>query len=157
MRVCTIPEPGPTCASSGAPFANKGVCDKLLPTLLSHAGAWLTFRLWITCGEDQGQSRGKEDPIMNNYEVIVIVHPDLDENALNGVVDRVKGWITDAGGAIEKVDLWGRRRMAYSIKKQREGQYVYLQAQMKPTYTSELDRSLRFLEPVMRYSIIAVD
>ncbi len=94
---------------------------------------------------------------MNNYEVIVIVHPDLDENALNGVVDRVKGWITDAGGAIEKVDLWGRRRMAYSIKKQREGQYVYMQAQMKPTYTSELDRALRFLEPVMRYSIIAVD
>lgn len=94
---------------------------------------------------------------MNNYEVIVIVHPDLDENALNGVVEKVKGWITDSGGTIEKVDLWGRRRMAYSIRKQREGQYVLFQAQMKPTFTNELDRSLRFLEPVMRYSIIAVE
>ena len=94
---------------------------------------------------------------MHNYEVIVIIHPDLDENALNGVVEKVKGWITEAGGAIEKIDLWGRRRMAYSIRKQREGQYVFLQAQMKPTYTTDLDRSLRFLEPVMRYSIIAVD
>ncbi|HVN54434.1 MAG TPA: 30S ribosomal protein S6 [Anaerolineaceae bacterium] len=94
---------------------------------------------------------------MNNYEVIVIVHPDLDENALNGVVEKVKGWITDSGGTIEKVDLWGRRRMAYSIRKQREGQYVLFQAQMKPTFVNELDRSLRFLEPVMRYSIIAVE
>jgi small subunit ribosomal protein S6 len=94
---------------------------------------------------------------MNNYEVIVIVHPDLDENALTGVVEKVQSWITDAGGAIDKVDLWGRRRMAYTIKKQREGQYFFVQAHMKPTYTAELDRSLRFLEPVMRYSIIAVD
>jgi len=94
---------------------------------------------------------------MNNYEVIVIVHPDLDETATTGVVDKVKGWITDAGGSIEKVDLWGRRRMAYTIRKQREGQYVLVHAQMKPSYAAELDRSLRFLEPVMRFSIISVD
>jgi small subunit ribosomal protein S6 len=92
---------------------------------------------------------------MRNYEVIFIVHPDLDENAMSGVVEKVKGWITDAGGTIAKVDLWGRRRMAYAIRKQREGQYVFVQAEMEPAATAGLDRSLRFLEPVMRYSIIA--
>ena len=92
---------------------------------------------------------------MRNYEVIVIVHPDLDETAMTGVVDKVKAWITDAGGTIAKVDLWGRRRMAYTIRKQREGQYFLVQAELEPTATAGLDRSLRFLEPVMRYSIIA--
>ena len=93
---------------------------------------------------------------MRNYEVIFIVHPDLDENALSGIIDRVKSWITDAGGAIDKVDIWGRRRLAYAIRKQREGQYVFLQAQMAPAFGAELDRNLRFLEPVIRYSITAV-
>ena len=94
---------------------------------------------------------------MRNYELMVIVHPDLDENALNGVIDKVKGWITDSGGAIAKVDPWGRRRMAYAIRKQREGQYVLLNMSMQPKFSAELERNLRFLEPVMRYSIVALD
>ncbi len=94
---------------------------------------------------------------MRKYEVIFIVHPDLDENALTGVVDRVKSWITDAGGVIDKVDLWGRRRLAYAIRKQREGQYVLVQAQMAPAFGAELDRNLRFLEPVIRFSITTMD
>ncbi len=91
---------------------------------------------------------------MRNYEVIFIVHPDLDENAMKGVVDRVQGWIKDSGGSIDRVDQWGKRRMAYSIRKQREGQYVYMEAQFNPSYSTELERNLRFLEPVMRFSII---
>ncbi len=94
---------------------------------------------------------------MRNYEVVLIVHPDLDENALNGVVDRVKAWITEAGGTIAKVDLWGRRRLAYAIRKQREGQYVLVQAEMSPAFGAELDRNLRFLEPVIRFSITTMD
>jgi small subunit ribosomal protein S6 len=94
---------------------------------------------------------------MRNYEIVFIVHPDLDENALNGVVDRVKGWITEAGGAIDKVDVWGRKRLAYVIRKQREGQYVLVQAQMAPAFGAELDRNLRFLEPVIRYSITIME
>ncbi len=94
---------------------------------------------------------------MRNYEVVFIVHPDLDETALNGVVDRVKGWITDAGGSIAKVDLWGKRRMAYAIRKQREGQYVLVEANMPPTFSATLERNLRFLEPVMRFLIRSVE
>ncbi|GAP15026.1 SSU ribosomal protein S6P [Longilinea arvoryzae] len=90
---------------------------------------------------------------MRTYEVILIAQPDLDETALNGVIEKTKGWITEAGGTIDKVDLWGKRRLAFAIRKQREGQYVLIQAQMAPNYTAELDRNLRFLEPVMRFLI----
>jgi len=93
---------------------------------------------------------------MRNYEVILIVHPELDENAVKGLLDRVQGWITTAGGSIDKVDQWGKRRMAYSIRKQREGQYVYIETQFAPTFSAELERNLRLLEPVIRYSIISV-
>lgn len=94
---------------------------------------------------------------MRNYELVFIVQPDLDEIAFNGVIDKIKGWITDAGGSIAKVDIWGKRRMAYAIRKQREGQYVLVNAQFEPAFSNELDRNLRFLEPVMRYSIMSVD
>jgi len=94
---------------------------------------------------------------MRTYEVILIVHPDLDEAALTGVVDKTKGWITDAGGTIDKVDLWGKRHLAFSIKKQRDGQYVLIQAQLEPSATAELDRNLRFLEPVIRFMIANKD
>ncbi len=94
---------------------------------------------------------------MRNYELMFIIHPDLDDTALNGVVEKVKSWIVDAGGSIAKVDLWGRRRLAYSIQKQREGQYVLINAQMAPTFSAELDRNMRFLEPVMRSMLLAVE
>jgi small subunit ribosomal protein S6 len=92
---------------------------------------------------------------MRDYEVIFIVHPDLDENALKGVVERVQSWITESGGSIVKLDQWGRRRMAYSIRKQREGQYIYIEAQFAPSFSATLERNLRFLEPLMRFSIVA--
>lgn len=92
---------------------------------------------------------------MHSYELIFIIHPDLDENGLKGVIERVQGWITNAGGNVVKTDLWGKRRMAYSIRKQREGQYVYIEADFAPSFTAELERSLRLLESVMRYSIIS--
>lgn len=92
---------------------------------------------------------------MRNYELVCILHPDLDEAAFSGAVEKVKGWITDGGGSINKVDLWGRRRLAYAIQKQREGQYIYFQVNFDPKFSSELDRNLRFFEPVMRYMLIA--
>jgi small subunit ribosomal protein S6 len=94
---------------------------------------------------------------MHKYELVCIVHPDLDEGAFNGVVEKVSGWVSEAGGTVDKVDIWGRHRMAYLIHKQREGQYVLLNLSMPAAQTAGLDRNLRFLEPVMRYMITLVD
>jgi len=94
---------------------------------------------------------------MHKYELVCIIHPDLDETAFNGAIDKVKGWISDAGGSVDKLDVWGRRRLAYSVRKQREGQYVLLNVSLPPSATAGLDQNLRFLEPVIRYMITAVE
>ena len=94
---------------------------------------------------------------MRNYELVCIIHPDLDETAFNGVVEKIKGWVTETTGSVDKIEVWGRRRLAYLIKKHREGQYVLFNLSLAPTATATLDQNLRFLEPVLRYMITAVD
>ena len=88
---------------------------------------------------------------MRDYELVLIVHPELDEAALTETVEKVTGWITESGGAIEKVDLWGKRRMADHIRKQRDGQYILIKTQMDPAFGVTLERNLRFHEPIMRF------
>lgn len=94
---------------------------------------------------------------MRTYEVVLIIHPELDETAFNEAVEKVKGWITTAGGSITKVDVWGKRRLAYIIKKQRDGLYVMITAEIPPTFTAELERNIRFLEPVIRFMTTVVE
>ncbi|MHC1740914.1 MAG: 30S ribosomal protein S6 [Anaerolineaceae bacterium] len=94
---------------------------------------------------------------MRNYEVVLIIHPELDETAFTAAVEKVNGWITTSGGTITKTDIWGRRRMAYAIRKQREGQYVLINAEFAPAFCTDLERNLRFLEPVMRFMITVVE
>lgn len=94
---------------------------------------------------------------MRAYELVIIIQPELDETAVKGIIEKVQGWITEAGGSITKIDNWGKRRMAYAINKRRDGQYVLFELQMPPTFSAELERNLRFLEPVMRFSIIVRD
>lgn len=94
---------------------------------------------------------------MRKYEVVLIFHPELDETALKDALEKVKAWITTAGGTITKVDAWGKRRLAYIIRKQREGVYYLVTTEFSPAFATELDRNLRFHEPVIRYMITAVE
>jgi small subunit ribosomal protein S6 len=94
---------------------------------------------------------------MRNYEVVLVIHPDLDEAAVTGVIEKTKGWVTEAGGSITSVENWGKRHMAYSLRKQREGQYVLVKAALDPKFTAGLEHNLRFLEPVMRFLITAAE
>lgn len=93
---------------------------------------------------------------MRNYELVCIIQPDLDETAFKGAVEKIQGWVTEAGGTVDKVDIWGRRRLAYNIHKQREGKYVLLNLTINPKSTSDLERNIRFLEPVMRHMLTVV-
>jgi small subunit ribosomal protein S6 len=93
---------------------------------------------------------------MRKYELVCIVQPELDETAFKGVVDRVTSWITEAGGSVDKVDIWGRRRLAYQIRKQREGQYVLMNVTLDPKATTGIERNIRYLETVLRHMLSAV-
>ena len=92
---------------------------------------------------------------MHNYELVIIIHPDLDDEAIEQSLDRIKGWITHGDGNIDKIDKWGKRRLSYQIQKQNEGIYYLLDVSMLPTSIAELERNLTILEPVMRYMIVA--
>ena len=94
---------------------------------------------------------------MRKYELVCIIQPELDENAFKGAVERIQGWVGDAGGSVDKVDVWGRRRLASQIRKQREGQYVLLNLTLDPKSTAEIERNIRFLEPVMRHMLTAAE
>jgi small subunit ribosomal protein S6 len=91
---------------------------------------------------------------MRDYELVLITNADLDEAALNDVINRVKVWITDGSGEVSKIDLWGKRRLAYPIRKQSEGIYVLLNFTMPPALGATLERNLRFIEPVMRFLLV---
>ena len=95
---------------------------------------------------------------MRDYEVVFIVHPDLDESSFNEVVKRVTEWITEAdGGTVSKVDLWGKRELAYPISQKNEGQYVLLETQMAPSFCVTLERNMRYQESIMRFLVARVD
>ncbi|HET6846850.1 MAG TPA: 30S ribosomal protein S6 [Anaerolineales bacterium] len=93
---------------------------------------------------------------MRNYELVCLIQPDLDETAINGVVERVKGWVAEAGGVVDKIDMWGKRRMAYSIRKQRESNYVLFNLSMTPQTTAGLEQNLRYTETIMRHMLTLV-
>ena len=94
---------------------------------------------------------------MRPYELAFIVHPDLEEAAFNEMLEKVQDWIKSAGGKVLKVDLWGKKKLAYEIRKQTEGQYVFIATEMPPAFCAELERNLGLQESVMRFMIIADD
>jgi len=93
---------------------------------------------------------------MRNYELVCIFQPDLDETAFKGAVERVSNWVTEAGGTVDKLEVWGRRRLAYIIRKQTEGQYVLMNISLDPKAASGLERNIRYLETAMRHLLTVV-
>jgi small subunit ribosomal protein S6 len=93
---------------------------------------------------------------MRKYELISIIQPDLDESVFKGVVERIQGWVTESGGSVDKTEIWGRRKLAYMIHKQTEGQYVLLNITLDPKAAGALERNIRFLEPVIRHMLTVV-
>ncbi len=93
---------------------------------------------------------------MRPYEVMIIFDPGLEEDAIRAAVDRVAELIRARGGNPARVDRWGKRRLAYEIRHQREGYYVLLEATAEPAAMAELDRSLSFADEVLRHKVIRV-
>lgn len=93
---------------------------------------------------------------MRKYELICVIHPDQDEAAVKGIIEKIQGWISESGGMVDQVENWGRRSLAYPIRKQTEGQYVLMNLSLPSRATPALEQNLRYLEPVMRYLLVLV-
>ncbi len=91
---------------------------------------------------------------INKYELAVILDPSLDEEAKAQATESVNNLITRFGGEIEKVDDWGKRRLAYEIDKKSEGFYSFITFSSKPEAPIEIESRIRIMENVIRYLII---
>jgi small subunit ribosomal protein S6 len=94
---------------------------------------------------------------MRDYELTFILPAQLDEETLQGLVDRVKGWIEATGGTVQRIDQWGRRRLAYTIEKQREGHYVFMLTRLQPAQVAAVERNLRLTEEILRFLFVQVE
>ena len=94
---------------------------------------------------------------MRPYEIMVILDPTLDERTVAPSLEAFLNDIRNDGGKVDKVDIWGRRRLAYEIAKHSEGIYAVVDVTAKPETVSELDRQLSLNESVLRTKVLRTD
>jgi len=94
---------------------------------------------------------------MRRYEMMIILDSSLEERTVQPSLDQFLKVVTSAGGTVDKVDVWGRRRLAYDIDKKSEGIYTVVDLVAEPDTVKELDRQLNLNEAVMRTKIMRPD
>jgi small subunit ribosomal protein S6 len=94
---------------------------------------------------------------MPGYELVFIVQPEMEEEPLTKLVDKISETISDLEGQVHQVEPWGKRRLAYSIKKNREGSYFLMQIELPSSAIRSLERSLKLMEDVIRHLIVRTD
>lgn len=94
---------------------------------------------------------------MRCYELMVIFDPSVDERTVKPTMEKLLTQVTDAGGSVEEIDVWGKRRLAYDIQKNSEGIYVVVNMTTTPDLAQELNRQLTLNETVMRTKLLRPD
>jgi small subunit ribosomal protein S6 len=94
---------------------------------------------------------------MHQYELMVILDPEIDERTVAPSLDKFLNVVRNDGGTIDNVDIWGRRRLAYEINKKTEGIYAVVQLTAEGDTTKELDRQLKLSEAVMRTKVLRAE
>ena len=94
---------------------------------------------------------------MRHYELMVILDPELEERTVAPSLDQFLNVVRQGGGSVEKVDIWGRRRLAFEIAKKTEGIYAVVDLTAEPATVRELDRQLNLNEAVLRTKVIRPD
>jgi small subunit ribosomal protein S6 len=94
---------------------------------------------------------------MRNYEIIFIVRPDVTEEDVDKLIAQMEAVVAGAGGKLEKVEKLGRRRLAYRVRKQREGFYVLFRLQGSGDTVKEFERRLKVIDTVIKYLSVRID
>lgn len=97
---------------------------------------------------------GGGEPTVRSYEIMLIIRPELEEEAVQAVIDRVTKIITSANGEVTNVDQWGKRKLAYEIKDNTEGFYVVIDFNADNEATTEVERVLRITDEVLRFLLV---
>ena len=91
---------------------------------------------------------------MRDYELMVVLDPNLDEAAIEAMSTRIQALVTQRGGTVDHVDTWGRKRLAYPIGRFRDGFYILHQLHLPPTAATEIERALKLTESVLRHLLV---
>jgi small subunit ribosomal protein S6 len=91
---------------------------------------------------------------MRDYELAFIIQPNIDEEGVTGIVEKVSQFVQANDGSVTSVDVWGRKTLAYPINNQKEGIYVLLKANMLSASLGELERNLKLSEEIIRYLLV---
>jgi small subunit ribosomal protein S6 len=94
---------------------------------------------------------------MRKYETIFILDPDLEEEQAQSAIEKVKGIITQTNGEIQKVEDWGKRKLAYEVKKKSKGHYILIHFLGTPALLSELERNFRVMDAVVKFQSVRLD
>ena len=91
---------------------------------------------------------------MRQYEIMIILDPEIEERTVAPSLDKYLSVVKSDGGTVDKVDIWGRRRLAYEIRKKAEGIYAVVNFTSEPATAKELDRQLGLNESIMRTKLL---
>jgi small subunit ribosomal protein S6 len=91
---------------------------------------------------------------LRDYEILYIVRADLDDDKVQDIIKRVNTLIERAGGSLERTNVWGKRKLAYEVKHQKEGSYVLQDFQIGPDRVPELEAALKITEEVLRHLVV---
>lgn len=94
---------------------------------------------------------------MRKYEIVVIIDPDVDERQVSPLLEKHLKTITDGKGTVDGIDVWGKRRLAYEIRKKPEGIYAVLNVTAEPAVVKEMDRLMTIDEQIMRTKVMRPD
>jgi small subunit ribosomal protein S6 len=94
---------------------------------------------------------------LRDYELTVVFNPEIAEEDLPAEIERVNQLIAQKGGVVGEANRWGRRRLAYPIKRHREGNYVLTPLKLQADVAAELERNLRGFEQILRYLLVKVE
>ena len=94
---------------------------------------------------------------MPQYEVIVVFDPALSDEAVDGETNQVRELIRRLNGTVEEVQKWGKKRLAYEVRRRREGHYVFLKVDGPPTLVAEVERHSRVTEPILKLLTVRAD
>ena len=99
----------------------------------------------------------EEGEQLRDYELVLVISPEVVEEKFEAAIDNVSRFITGKGGIIADIEQWGKRRLAYPIKRFGEGSYVLAKFKLKPEFGKELGASLRISEDVLRHLLIKIE
>jgi small subunit ribosomal protein S6 len=104
-----------------------------------------------------GEETKTVEKLGNSYEMVVIASPDVTDEALEPLVEGIRQFITGKGGEVTELTRWGKKKLAYAIKRAMEGHYVLFRFRLEPAFNRELENNLKISEKILRYLIIKLD